>query len=87
MGILTGMRRDSFPEKGFFAGKDRKNLLSGSVFLSERGISGRVPFKFCRKKSFRVGCSKLGSKNMLGLIEFLFVLTQDFQEDFFFSIF
>jgi len=34
-----------------------------------------------------VGCSKLGSKNMLGLIEFLFVLTQDFQEDFFFSIF
>jgi len=34
-----------------------------------------------------LGCSKLGSKNMLGLIEFLFVLTQDFQEDFFFSIF
>ncbi len=41
-GILTGMRRDSFPEKGFFAEKDRKNLLSGSVFLSERGLSGRV---------------------------------------------
>ncbi len=48
-GFLSGER--GF--RRFFAEKHPGNLLPGSVFLSERGISGRVSSGFCRKQSFR----------------------------------